>query len=45
MRDVNFSTKLRELQLNWCETMDAADCLLELEQGSLVSLALANQTS
>lgn len=39
-RDANFSDKLSELQLNWCETMDALDCLLETDQPSFVSLTL-----
>ena len=39
-RDANFSDKLSELELNWCETMDALDCLLETDQPSFVSLTL-----
>ena len=42
--DANFSDSLAELQLNWCETLDAVNNLLDLDaKGSLVSLALANQ--
>ena len=40
--DANFSNRLQELQMNWCETMDQLDCLLELDgdKASFVSLTL-----
>ena len=41
-KDVNFADTLLELQLNWCETMDHLDALLDVDLPSFVSLSLDN---
>lgn len=38
--DPNFTNSLTELQLNWSESLDQLDCLLDLSIPGLVSLSI-----
>ena len=43
MSDANFSHDLLELKLNWAESMDKLDYLLDFDVISLASLAMSQQ--